>query len=316
MGNEVGAQPVRTEEPLVSIGLPVRNGGEYLSESIQSILDQTYHNIELVICDNLSTDDTQQVCEAFASRDPRVKYHRNETDIGGSGNHNLVYRKSVGEYFRWSAHDDVVEPELIERCVEILETHPDVVLCHTDFVQIDEHGDVIESVSRDNASTGRPSQRFAALAFGRDYLEEIYGVMRSEVLAATRLHQDYTASDRTLMSEIALRGRFHNVEETLFRKRLHPGNEYLDWRARMVWFGDKYRGKIVLPWWRQLFDYVATIRRVPLPLSERVRCSVVLVGWTLRHSLKLGKDVALALLALGRSRSSRRDHESERQNWA
>ena len=102
------------------------------------------------------------------------------------------------------------------------------------------------------------------MASARDFCEETYGLIRSEYFAKTHLQQDYTGSDRTLMSELALYGPFHNIEEQLFRKRLHPGNEYVDWRTRMAWFGEKYKGRIVLPWWKQLFDYLAVIRRVPL----------------------------------------------------
>lgn len=302
--------------PLVSIGLPVRNGGQYLEASIRSLLGQTYRNIELVICDNVSSDDTQEICERFAAEDPRVRYFRNEVDVGGAGNHNLVFEKSVGEYFRWGAHDDIAEPELIERCVEILEANPAVVNCHCDVVHIDEHGEITGTVSRNHGASERPSERFAAVAGARDYLEEVYGVMRRDALATTNLHQEYTASDRTLMSEVALGGQFYNIEQQLFRKRLHPGNEYIDWRGRMAWFGKKYEGKIVLPWWSQLFDYIRTIRRVPLARSERIRCGVYMLTWVFRNSLKLAKDLALALAGLLRLRGGRKRRNAAVQNWS
>ena len=281
--------------PLVSIGLPVRNGEKYLALSIESLLKQTYENIELVICDNLSSDSTRAICEEYAAEDPRVRYHRNDVDVGGSENHNLVFKKSTGKYFRWAAHDDIVEPDLIARCVEVLEARPEVVNCHCDVVHIDEHGDVIETVSRNNVTDERPSARFATVAGADDYLEEIYGVMRSEVLGRTNLHQPYTASDRTLLSEIALYGPFDNVNEVLFRKRLHPGNEYVDWRARMAWFDEKYRGKAVFPWWRQLFDYCKTVLKVDIERPERIRCALYVAKWTVQRSPKLAKDVAIAV---------------------
>src|SRR4051812_17741515 len=68
--------------PRVSIGLPVYNGGRYVRAAIESLLSQTFTDFELIICDNASSDQTQSICTAFAARDPRVRYHRNATNIG------------------------------------------------------------------------------------------------------------------------------------------------------------------------------------------------------------------------------------------
>lgn len=303
------------EQPLVSIGLPVYNGGAYLEESIRSLLGQTYKNIELIICDNLSTDGTHEVCERAARLDDRVRYHRNSDNIGGAKNHNLTFEMARGKYFRWAAHDDIAEPELIERCVQLLETEPDVVVCHTDFVHIDEHGESGQHVSRNHCGSTRASERFLRMSRARDFCEETYGVIRSEVFGRTCLQQNYTGSDRTLMSELALYGRFANIDECLFKKRVHPANEYVDWRTRMAWFGDKYKGRIVHPWWTQLADYVAVVRRVPLRSSDRSRCSLHMAGWTVINSPKLAKDLFVAASQIVRSRQSRLRRFRATENW-
>jgi glycosyltransferase involved in cell wall biosynthesis len=302
--------------PLVSIGLPVFNGEKYLAESVQTLLAQTYSNIELIISDNASTDRTRELCEKFAASDDRVRYHRNETNIGGANNHNLTFTMAQGKYFRWAAHDDVVEPELIERCVAVLENHPEVVVCHTDFVHIDMDGRVTDSISRNHCDSPRPSQRLAGMASARDFCEESYGLIRSEIFGRTRLQQDYTGSDRTLMSELALYGPFFNIDECLFRKRLHPGNEYVDWRTRMAWFGDEYKGKIVLPWWKQFGDYLRMIRRVPLESRERTYCYLFMVRWSVEHAPKMAKDLAIAAAMLVRSPAARLKRYERGQNWA
>ena len=301
--------------PLVSIGLPVFNGADYLEQSIQSLLDQTYPNIELIICDNASSDGTQQLCERMAASDDRIRYYRNESNIGGAKNHNMTFELSRGKYFRWAAHDDVAEPKLIERCVAVLETHDDVVLCHTDFAHIDVDGTVTDKISRNHCSSTKPYERFAAMASTEDFCEETYGVIRSEVFGRTHLQQDYTGSDRTLMSEIALYGRFVNVEEPLFRKRLHPGNVYVDWRTRMAWFGDRYKGRIVLPWWKQLADYLRVIRRVPLTSVERARCNLYMLRWIAKRSHGLARDLVFAAAMLVRSPGARMQQFTESQNW-
>jgi glycosyltransferase involved in cell wall biosynthesis len=303
------------DEPLVSIGLPVYNGEQYLEQAIASLLGQTYRNLELIICDNDSTDRTSEICERAAAADPRVRYQRNDVNVGGANNHNLTFELARGKYFRWAAHDDIAEPELIERCVKVLEANPDVVVCHTDFVLIDADGEIFDHISRNHCTSPSAAERFASMASARDYCEETYGVIRSDVFARTDLQQDYTGSDRTLMSEIALYGPFENVNETLFRKRLHSGNEYLDWRTRMAWFGEQYRGKIVFPWWTALADYFRVIRRVPLTSRDRVACYRYMARWTRMNLPKLSKDVLVAAASSVHSRGEREKQYTATENW-
>jgi glycosyltransferase involved in cell wall biosynthesis len=302
--------------PLVSIGLPVYNGEQYLSASIDSLLDQTYANIELIICDNASDDRTQEICEKYAANDARVRYHRNEHNIGGARNHNLTFTLARGKYFRWAAHDDLAEPELIERCVEVLEAHPEVVLCHTDFVHIDAAGAITGHISRNHCGAPHAAERFASMAEARDFCEETYGLIRAEIFAQTDLQMDYTGSDRTLMCELALHGRFENVEQCLFSKRLHGANEYIDWRTRMAWFGEEYKGRIAFPWWTQLADYLRVIRRVPLTSRDRRRCHLYMARWIATHSPKLTKDVLVATMMAFRTRSRRLSQFSATENWS
>lgn len=307
----------QTEVPCVSIGLPVFNGEKYLEQSIQSILSQTYQDFELIISDNASTDSTAEICQKYAALDPRVHYSRNSTNIGGASNHNLTFRLSRGKYFRWAAHDDMLAPELIKKCVEILDSNSSVVLCHTAYFEIDEHNNHIKTVSRSNGTSPKPHERFGNIAGSQDFLEEIYGLIRSEALRKTRLQLNYTASDRTLMCELSLYGRFQDIPEPLFYKRFHPGNVYLDWRSRMAWFDDKYVGKIVFPFWVQFFDYFVTIHRVPLPWSEKACCYKYMVGpWLRIYGKKMVKDLLVAIYFLMHTPEWRRKRYASTDNWS
>ena len=75
----------------MSIGLAVYNGEKYLAEAIESLLAQTFRDFELIISDNASTDGTAEICERYAARDPRIRYSRNTTNIGGANNENLTF---------------------------------------------------------------------------------------------------------------------------------------------------------------------------------------------------------------------------------
>jgi glycosyltransferase involved in cell wall biosynthesis len=301
--------------PTVSIGLAVYNGDRYLEEALDSILAQTFTDFELIISDNASTDRTAEICQRYAAQDPRIRYSRNETNIGGANNENLTFRLARGKYFRWAAHDDKLAPELLEKCVAVLAREPEVVLCHTMIAEIDENGTPIKVTSRNNGASEKAYERFATIALSDDFLEETYGLMRSEILGKTSLQANYTASDRTLMCEISLYGRFYQIEEPLFYKRFHPGNVYVDWRTRMAWFGKEYLGKIVFPWWLQFVDYFRTIHRVSIPAYDKMRCYLAMGRWLLKNGKKMVKDLLVAMYMLIQSPRQRLQRYEKSSNW-
>ncbi len=113
--------------PLVSIGVPVYNGGAELRRALETLLAQTHSNLELVISDNASTDETEATCREFAARDPRVVYYRNETNLGPGANFEKVLRVARGEFFMWAAHDDWWHPRFVEANLANLLTNPTVI---------------------------------------------------------------------------------------------------------------------------------------------------------------------------------------------
>lgn len=119
----------------VTIGLPVYNGQDCVGEVINSLLNQTYRNIELIISDNASTDDTERICRGYAERDSRVTYIRQSKNIGPSENFLFLLRQGKGDLFMWSAHDDIWRKDYLKVAVNILATSrsagfvfPEVVL--------------------------------------------------------------------------------------------------------------------------------------------------------------------------------------------
>jgi glycosyltransferase involved in cell wall biosynthesis len=291
--------------PVVSVGLAVYNGEPYLESAITSILEQTFTDLELIICDNASTDGTEQICRAFAHTDARVRYYRNETNIGGANNENLTFGFARGRFFRWAADDDLLAPTLIERCVDVLELEPDVVVCHTEVIKIDADGREIGRVVRNRPPGRRPHQLFAELTKIDVGCEETYGLIRTSALAETGLQRNYTDSDRTLLAHLALLGRYVEIPEPLFYKRVHSGNSmqtFPDWRERMAWFGDEYETRITLPHWSQLFHYLSLIATAPVSIGTKLRCYAFMPVWvmTFRRWRSLGKDVGLAGIRLTR----------------
>lgn len=302
------------DRPRVSIGLAVYNGERYLREAIDSILAQTFADFELIVSDNASTDGTAEICREYASRDDRVRLHRNDRNIGGANNENLTFKLARGEYFRWAAYDDVLAPDLLARTVAVLDAVPSVVLCHSQVVEIDQYGVPIRVTSQPRAQADRPHERFRELLYRDHDCAATYGLVRSAVLRRTRLQQNYTDSDRTLLCELSLYGKFYEIPEPLFYKRLHPRNQYIDWRARMAWFDPALKGQIVFPNWMQFCDYVTTIARVPLPPYSRLCCYGEMLRWLAKHGKYMAKDLLVAVCMLLHSPQWRRENAGP-YNW-
>jgi len=286
---------MNNSKPRVSIGMPVYNGDRFLAEALDAILAQTYEDFELIISDNASTDSTQEICQAYAAKDRRIKYYRNNCNIGVHRNYRRVFQLATGEYFRWAAHDDICASQSLERCVEVLEQNPDVVLCYTKTKLIDEYGAVLEQNYDENpllTHSPQPHVRFRNLiidSFSRLYRgQQLFGVMRTSVAATTPLLEDYSGADKVFIARMALLGKFYEVPDYLFFNREHSqrssGKEMNSPYLRMQWFNPNAKeGKLVFPKWNVFLGYLNAIKDVPLSLSERTHCYLHMGTWLNRN---------------------------------
>ena len=131
--------------PLLSIGLFLYNGDRFLEAAIESILNQTFRDFELIISDNCSTDRSEEICRRFAAQDSRIRYYRAEHNMGAGWNLRNVYFKATGKYFKWAAHDDMIQPDFLRLCIDALEADDSLVVAHTLTRCIDERGQFVES---------------------------------------------------------------------------------------------------------------------------------------------------------------------------
>lgn len=110
--------------PLVSIGMPVYNGAQYIRRALDSLLAQDYDNYEIIISDNASTDQTLEILEEYALMYPQIRTYTQSENVGIQGNFRIVLRLARGEYFMWAADDDYWEPEFLKTLVNELESDP------------------------------------------------------------------------------------------------------------------------------------------------------------------------------------------------
>ncbi len=284
--------------PPLTIGLPVYNGARFIRIAIDSMLAQTYEDFELIISDNASTDDTEGICRTYVEKDHRVRYVRNETNIGAAPNYNQILGLCDSKYFKWAAHDDALAPTYLERCIEVLDRCPSVVVCHTETIYIDENGATCGDFDdRLDLRSPRPHERY------RDYLfrpyprcNAIFGVIRTEALRRTPLFGSYLSSDRVLLGELALRGEIYRVPEPLFLRRDHP---HQAWKANptrrllQAWFDPSRKTKITFPSWRILLEHSRAVMRVPMGRAERALCLRQLGTWIRRNDGRLVRDLLL-----------------------
>jgi glycosyltransferase involved in cell wall biosynthesis len=157
---------MENRKPRVSIGIPVYNGEKYLEQALESILAQTFTDFEVIISDNASTDQTQEICQAYQSRDDRIHYFRSERNLGAAPNYNRVFELSTGELFKWAAYDDLISPDFLLKCVEVLDSDPGAVLCYPRVNLINEHGEIINIYNPEpDANSLSPYERFRNLMF-------------------------------------------------------------------------------------------------------------------------------------------------------
>ena len=230
--------------PRVSIGMPVYNGEALLESTLEALLKQTFLDFEIVVCDNASTDRTAAIVQTFAARDPRVRYVRNEHNIGANGNFSKSARLTTAPLFKWAAHDDLYAATYLEQCVAILDADPDVVMAHSDAVFIGEDGTPFKSSGEtgvwiepgtgaifkaDPVDLGEGRSRlgrFSDVIFSSLWGTDMFGVIRRSALDRTGLMQDIPSADRPLLAELALLGRFRHTREPLYFKRFHSRMTY------------------------------------------------------------------------------------------
>jgi glycosyltransferase involved in cell wall biosynthesis len=282
----------------LTIGLPVYNGENYLQAALDSILGQTYTDFELIISDNGSTDSTPDICRA-AANDPRVRYVRHDENRGAGWNYEHVRALAADtELYKWAAHDDVMAPTFLERCVAALDADPAASLAFTGVAAIDSAGTVTKLKRNQVEALGTdPGSRFKQVLASNANPEAVFGVMRTSALAHTRGQGDYISSDRVLLAELALVGHFVEVPEVLFFNRDHPTRSVRitggDLRKLTAWFAPE-KPEQFLPAWRLWREYLNAARRAPLSRDEKLRCYAQLPWFLVRHSGKLAGDLRFA----------------------
>ena len=259
----------------VSIGIPVFNGERYLEQSMRSICEQTYGDFELLIYDNASTDRTAEISRDYLARDKRIRYFRNETNIGAPANFNRVFQLCRGRYHKWSTADDLLDRTLLAKSVEVLEREPEVVLCYPKTALIDPRNELL-SYYEDNLHLQDhfPSERFSRLLDTIGLCNAHLGLIRREVLSRTALIGPHMGSDVSLLAELSLRGRFFVIPEYLYFRRFHPESsswDRQDTQRQRNYYDPDNRAHFGMHIWKNYLALLGAVRRAPIGRREKFR---------------------------------------------
>ena len=268
-----------TAAPRLSIGLPVYNGEDYLAESLEALLGQTYEDFELIISDNASTDGTTDICRRYARQDSRIRYFRQSRNLGCNPNHNFVIEQARGELFKLASDDDLYARDLLKHCVDVLDECPRYVLVHSWSALIDASGAVTNMVEYPVATDApRAPDRFRSMLFD-GWGDDDGGVIRTSVLRRVAPYDSYHFAERVFLIELGLHGPFYQVPDWLYFRRDHPSRAERAYPSVRNWCANldprrasRLRHPTVRLYSEYVWAYVAAIRRAPLSSAERREC--------------------------------------------
>lgn len=211
-------------DTMVSIGMPVYNGSQFIRKALDSLLDQTHTNFELIISDNQSTDNTEIIVQEYVKKDNRIKYIKRKKNEGAISNLNKVFKIANYDYFMWASHDDFWSKDFIELCLDGFNSNNNIVLSTV-------ISSIVDSNSEDEIATDygldttniNSIKKFIAY---RKYLRTFpgadcifYGLFDRRALLKVMPMQNVVASDHLLLSKLSINGDFYRVPKNLFYKR-------------------------------------------------------------------------------------------------
>ena len=220
----------------VSVGLPVYNGEKFIQRRLDSILNQTFTDFELIISDNASNDATSKICQEYIKKDKRVRYFRQNKNIGIVQNWNFVLQQAKYEYFVWASVDDLWNPNFLEKNIKILSSKKNVVCSIGKLVNLTVKAQNLYSVKNNSITTSilkKLRSRFVKVNMHtlsgsyeekiKDYLNSymcsiIYGVFRTDELRKSCVIEEIGAFDWATNLNILKFGDVHVIDEILLKR--------------------------------------------------------------------------------------------------
>ena len=226
-------------EPKITIGLPVYNGEKTIRKSLQSIISQTFTDFVLIISDNGSTDNTQDICKEFVKHDKRILFFQQNKTMNSVWNFEYLLNSAKTEYFVWIAADDFWESTFLEKNIHILDTKKDVVASmgktaiigdyynkfnhnQSDFVitkLYKKYRQHLLSFKYHGTNAIKYEDRIQTCIKASRYAMFVYSVFRTEILKKLFAYSP-THWDKLLILRALRYGNLHLIDEVLYYRAL------------------------------------------------------------------------------------------------
>jgi glycosyltransferase involved in cell wall biosynthesis len=285
--------------PLVNIGVPVYNGQEHIERALESLLNQTHRNLQVLISDNASTDGTREICQRICAGDDRFSYVRQPVNLGPTANFNAVLDLAQGDYFMWLGHDDWLSERYIEECVETLDENPDVSLACGQAVY---YRDGEESHRGVEVQLPQESPEERVVAYYSVVAENgtFYGLMRRKQLVKVRMH-NVIGGDWLVIAAIAFLGKVVTLPSICVNRELGGSTDSYTKIAATLGLS-KWQGA-----YPHLVSALSAFREIAWrdPVYSLGRVDRVRLAWKCQRIMRLRRNVTFFAilqrsLALGR----------------
>ncbi len=207
-----------TNGPLVSVLIPVYNTEKYIKDSVDSIISQTYSNLEIIVVDDASTDSTYSILSSY--NDPRLRLYRNETNLYIAENRNKAISYATGKYIVWQDADDISLPTRVEILVSFMESHSDVGICGSYLQSFDETGDKdIREYATNDSMLRKNIFKYSPVA-------QPTAIIRRDILDLVGKYNPKfpPAEDLDMSFRIGSVSKFANVPQVLLKYREHSAS--------------------------------------------------------------------------------------------
>lgn len=292
---------IMDKSPLVSICIPNYNYGHYLKNCFDSILEQTYPNLEVLFSDNNSTDNSFEIAmeyyHRFKERGIYFSIHQNKYNYGSDKNTNMCLRDSMGEYNYVLASDDSIEPTFIEKCISVFEKYPTVAMVMTHRNEVDENGNISVTPPFYNQNCIINSEDQAAVFMMAGIAIPGQRVTRKSMLSPIRGYKRTfnVAGDWYENFLSSMCGDVAYIVEPLCNYRVHSGNETNESEKNLLGIFEHY----------QLINSFVDISQnfgMKKPAARRSEAIEKLGSMCLRYAFKMFQnnlnDVAIRYLML------------------
>lgn len=287
--------------PRVVAMVPTWRAERIIEATLDSLAAQTVSNLEILISDDASPDDTAAICERYAARDRRFRVIRQPRNLGWVGNVNALLQTAHGDYFLFAFQDDLPEPAYVERCVAALEADAEAILAFSDIALVHPDG---RREDKSYAELDRVPDRFqrarrVARQDGSWWIPNrgVFRARAARAIGGLRRHRagEFSA-DWPWLLHMSLLGRFVRVPERLVTKVYQPDSLSRSWR-----FGAR-------PWIAVTLSAMGAVARTPIPATEKLGLDLTLAGFA-ASEIRAGswRRLRLAFRGLGLGRSPQRE---------